>query len=191
MTAEDTERNGKRVRRRSVVRYVLAWAAGGALVALVLVTLLGGQDDESSGLPPLRQTALADAARAARCELRGQVGRAGLNPPVDGSRGVAARPGLYDSPPEIATLVAAVRRGIVVIHYRQGLDDTRVDQLRKLQPAVPAGTIVAPNGSGMRYEVAATAYRRLLGCPRFTDQAIDALRLFRGRYLGLGPDRRP
>ena len=41
----------------------------------------------------------------------------------------------------------------------------------------------------MRYEVAVAAYRRLLGCTRFTDAAIDAIRLFRGRYIGIGPDR--
>jgi hypothetical protein len=39
----------------------------------------------------------------------------------------------------------------------------------------------------MRYEIAATAYRHLLGCEQLTDAALEALRLFRGRYLGTGP----
>ena len=54
---------------------------------------------------------------------------------------------------------------------------------------MPEGTIVAPNDTGMRFELAVVAYRRLLGCPRFTAQALDAVQLFRGRYLGSGPDR--
>jgi hypothetical protein len=40
----------------------------------------------------------------------------------------------------------------------------------------------------MSFEVAATAYRRLLGCPRATDAAMEAALLFRGRFLGSGPD---
>ena len=46
---------------------------------------------------------------------------------------------------------------------------------------VPSGTIVAPNGTGMAYDVAATAWGRLLGGLRLTDDAIDGLSLFRGR----------
>ena len=78
---------------------------------------------------------------------------------------------------------------MIVISYRPRLDDERLAQLRTLQSVVPNGTIVAPDTSGMRYEVAVAAYRRLLGCMRFTDAAIDAIRLFRGRYIGIGPDR--
>ena len=34
-----------------------------------------------------------------------------------------------------------------------------------------------------------TAWRRLLGCSRFGGGTIDAIRLFRGRFIGTGPDR--
>ncbi len=87
-------------------------------------------------------------------------------------------------------LTAALRRGVIVISYRKDtVDAGRRAQLRALQTAVPDGTIVTPDVSGMRYEVAVAAYRRLLGCGRFTDATIDAIRLFRGRYLGTGPER--
>jgi hypothetical protein len=83
--------------------------------------------------------------------------------------------------------VAALRRGVIVIHFSGDLGGERVDDLRRIQEAAPNGTIVTPN-STMSFEVAATAYRRLLGCPRATDAAMEAALLFRGRFLGSGPD---
>jgi hypothetical protein len=39
----------------------------------------------------------------------------------------------------------------------------------------------------MRSAVVARAYRHLLVCPRFGAHALDALRLFRGRFVGTAP----
>lgn len=149
------------------------------------IVLLGGE--ETVELPPVRQIELVDAARAAGCRIE-QAGVRPLNPPVQGPRGTPAGPGVYDAQPDVAMLVAALRRGRVVIHYRPGLERGRVRELERLQAAVPEGTLVVPNATRMPYEVAITAWRRLLGCPTFEDEAIDALRLFRGRFLGSGPD---
>jgi hypothetical protein len=33
-----------------------------------------------------------------------------------------------------------------------------------------------------------TAYRRLLGCRELSQPSIDAIQLFRGRFVGSGPD---
>ena len=55
---------------------------------------------------------------------------------------------------------------------------------------IPAGTILAPNGTRMPYALAVTAYRRLLGCPRVTPATLDAVQLFRGRFVGGGPEAR-
>lgn len=52
---------------------------------------------------------------------------------------------------------------------------------------MPAGTVLAPGGPGMRSAVVARAYRHLLVCPRFGAHALDALRLFRGRFVGTAP----
>jgi hypothetical protein len=112
-----------------------------------------------------------------------------VNPPVDGpAGGTTARPGFYDKPLASAQLTAAVRHGIVVVHFRSGLDGEQLEALKSLQAAAPTGTIVAPNATGMRFELAVVAYRQLLGCPRFTEQALDAVQLFRGRFVGSGPD---
>lgn len=168
--------------------YVLAWLAGTAVVAVLAIVLLDDGEPEDVSLPPIRETRLLDAAREAGCELRRARPRERTDPAVDGPAAPrAAGAGFYDEAPETATLVAALRRGVVVIHFRPELDGERVDELREVQEAAPNGTIVTPN-STMAFEVAATAYRRLLGCPRATDASMEAALLFRGRFLGSGPE---
>lgn len=173
--------------RFRLIRYVVLWLAGGALVAGLGLTLIGSDDPDVVRLPPVRQTALSTAAREARCELRDATRTDRLNPPVVGrAASVPAAPGIYGEPLDPEALVAALERGDIVYHYRPQLTAARVDQLEAVQQAVPDGTILAPNGTGMPYEVAATAWGQLLGCERFTDASIDAMRLFRGRFIGLG-----
>lgn len=168
--------------------YVLAWLVGTAVVAALTIVLLDDGEPEDVSLPPIRETRLLDAARQARCELRRARPREPTDPAVDGPAAAqAAAAGFYDEAPDTATLVAALRRGVVVIHFRPELDGQRVDELRDVQEAAPNGTIVTPN-STMGFEVAATAYRRLLGCPRATDASMEAALLFRGRFLGSGPE---
>jgi hypothetical protein len=169
--------------------YVVAWLAGAAVVAGIAIVLLDDGEPEDVSLPPIRETQLADAARRAGCELRRARPREQTDPAVDGpAASQAARAAFYDETPDTPTLVAALRRGVVVIHFRPDLERERVDELREVQEAAPNGTIVTPN-STMAFEVAATAYRRLLGCPRATDGSIEAALLFRGRFLGSGPGR--
>lgn len=168
--------------------YVAAWLAGTAVVAALAIVLLDDGEGENVSLPPIRETQLADAARQAGCEFRRATRRERTDPAVDGPAAArAAAAGFYDETPDTPTLVAALRRGVIVIHFRPGLDAERVDELRKVQEAAPNGTIVTPN-STMTFEVAATAYRRLLGCPRATDASMEAALLFRGRFLGAGPE---
>ncbi len=59
-----------------------------------------------------------------------------------------------------------------------------------MRRAVPRGTVLVGNPR-MRFVVAVTAWRRLLGCRTATGPAADAIQLFRGRYLGSGPDAPP
>lgn len=184
-----SQQRGARPGRRALLLYVLAWLAAAAAAVGAVFAVFGGDDDLVS-VPPVRETELTDAATSGRCELR--VARTGerVNPPVDGPAGMrAAEPGYYDEPIAAASLTAAVRKGIIVIQFRHDLDGDARAALKVVQAAVPEGTIVAPNGTGMRFAVAVTAYRRLLGCPRFDAHTLDAIRLFRGRFLGSGPDR--
>ena len=182
-------KRGARTSSRALLTYAAAWLVAAAAVVGLVFAVFGDDDGDTVAVPPVRETELTDAAGRSRCVLT--TARAGerVNPPVDGpARGRSARAGFYEQPVATAQLTAAVRKGIIVIQFREGLDEKSVEALKILQSAVPEGTIVAPNGTGMHFELAVVAYRRLLGCPRFTDQALDAVQLFRGRFLGSGPD---
>jgi hypothetical protein len=173
-----------------VFLYAAVWVvAAAAAVGLVFAVFGGAEDSGTVSVPPVRETQLVDAVGQSRCQLRRASAGEHLNPPVDGpAGGRSARPGFYEDPVASAELTAALRQGIVVIQFRAGLDGEQVDSLKGLQAAVPEGTIVAPNATRMPFELAVTAYRRLLGCPRFTAEALDAVQLFRGRFVGSGPD---
>ena len=173
------------------MRYAVVWLVAAAVVVGVVFAIFGGDDADTVSVPPVRETELVDAAGHGRCQVRTAAAGEQLNPPVDGPAGRPAAPGFYDKPVASALLTAAVRRGTIVIQFRAGLDDESLAPLKALQAAVPEGTIVAPNATGMKFQLAVVAYRRLLVCPRFTSRALDAVQLFRGRYLGAGPDSPP
>jgi hypothetical protein len=174
--------------RIATLAYVSAWVVAAAVViGMVLAVLDGGRPDEVS-LPPVHDTELDQAAREAGCELHQARRGERLNPAVVGGFGaIPARPGVYEESPGAPALLAALRDGVIVIQFR-GLDSEDVELLRTVQAAVPDGTIVAPNDTDMPFAVAVTGYRRLLGCPQLSEQSIDAIQLFRGRFVGTGPD---
>jgi hypothetical protein len=175
---------------RAVLVYAAVWLVAAAAAVGVIFAIFGGDDADTVDVPPVRETELGDAVGRSRCILRTAPAGERLNPAVDGpAGGRPARAGFYDKPVPVGELTAAVRHGIVVIQFRPGLAGDVVDALKQVQEAMPSGTIVAPNATGMHFEIAVVAYRRLLGCPRFTAQALDAVQLFRGRFLGSGPER--
>lgn len=190
MAPDDRQTHGGTARIPAIARYAFVCVAIGAVVAGLVVAALGGSEDTRATLPPVREIQLVKAVRTSGCELRRAGAGEQLKPAVDGPAASPARPRSYDDAPPVEHLTAALRRGVIVISYREdSVDGERLAQLHALQTVVPDGTIVTPDETGMRYEVAVAAYRRLLGCERFTDRAIDAIRLFRGRYLGTGPER--
>ena len=174
----------------SIARFAVAWAVVGLVVAVALIAALRGVRDRT--LPPLRQTQLSVAAHRAGCHLMRATDRRPGNPPAAGAAlGAPARPAVYDRAPAADALLSAVRHGVIVVHYRPPLDVDLTDELRALQALVPKGTIVTPNATHMAYRVAAVGWHRLLGCSRLTAATIDAIRLFRARNLGRGPDGPP
>jgi len=183
-------RREQRTSHAALLLYAAVWLVAAAAVVGVVFAVSGGDPgDGKVSVPPLRETELGTAALESRCILRRADTGQRLNPPVDGpAGGRAARGGFYDRPVSTAELTAAVRRGMIVIQFREGLGDGELDALKELQQAVPEGTIVAPNATGMEFDIAVLAYRRLLGCPRFTDRTLDAVQLFRGRFIGSGPE---
>ena len=177
-------------RRRAALRYAAIWAGGGALAALGLILLirLVGGPTEGVNVPPVREPSLETAARSASCRLLGPRDERPPEPPSDGFWTSPARPGVYVTGPPRQSILAALRRGVVVIQYRPDVAAAEADRVRRLFDAVPEGTIVAAN-ERLAVPVAAAAWRRAIVCPRITSSATDAVRLFRGRFLGRGPDR--
>ena len=137
---------------------------------------------------------LVVAAERAGCVLRTDAGGAPASmvdvskPPTFGPARAAAAGGVYTARLPVEQIVGALRRGAVVVQYRGSLDGRARAALRLAVSDAP-GVIVAPDGSGMPYRIAATAWRRVLGCPSLDADALSALRAFRDRYHGvLGPE---
>lgn len=184
-SGDDRRAGGSRL---AVLAYAAAWLAAAAVLVGVLLVVLDSGEPEEVSLPPVHETELAEAAREAGCRL--WLARAGerLNPPVVGGIDARpARPGFYEDSPGVSALTAALRDGVVVIQFRD-LDAGSVELLEHVQEAVPDGTIVAPNDTDMPFAVAVTSYRRLLGCPTLSESSVEAIQLFRGRFVGSGPD---
>jgi hypothetical protein len=62
------------------------------------------------------------------------------------------------------------------------------DQLQALFDEDPYHMILAPNNTDMPYEVAATAWNQVIGCPEMNDSVFDAFRAFREQYRDQGPE---
>jgi hypothetical protein len=171
-----------------MLAYAAAWLVAAGVIVGVLLAVLDGSEPDEVSLPPVQETELTSAAAHAGCELERAEAGERLNPPVMGGAAAApARPGFYDESPDDESLLAAMREGVIVIHFRD-LSESDVDLLREFQEAVPDGTIVVRNATRMPFVVAVTAYRRLLGCRTLNQSSVDAIQLFRGRFLGSGPD---
>ena len=181
-SGERPERTG----RRALLRYAAGWVLAGALIVGLALATIGDGGDEDITLPPVLEVELATAARNAGCQLA-PAGRGAPGLVVSGPRSAPAAPATYREPPPVPALVGALRRGNIVVHHDPELPGDEIERLDTLRRAVPRGTIVTANPA-MPYTIAVTAWRRLLGCPRTGARTIDAVRLFRGRFIGRGPD---
>lgn len=168
---------------------------------------------EGGQVPEPSITGLEPAAQAANCELRSTTARTrdhtanidesidyDTNPPTTGRHfQVSAEDGIYEEAAPDSTLVHSHEHGRVVIWFRPSLPpDTRAG-LRALVEEDDYQILLMPR-SQMPFEVAATAWNsspgpagtgRLLGCESFSPAAYDALRAFRDKHRGRGPESSP
>ena len=160
-------------------------------------------------LPPVKTRTLPAAARAAGCTLENPPDQGveheqrefteadyNSNPPTSGTHfptwyedGVYA-PG---TTPELGRLVHALEHGRIEIQYKPGTPAATVGRLEKLVDKLDSGyhMLLFENATKMPYEIAATAWGHLLGCPKMNDQVFDALRAFRKNYVDKGPETVP
>jgi len=159
--------------------------------------------------PPVKTKTLVAAARAAGCTLENPPDQGveheqrefteadyNSNPPTSGTHfptwyedGVYA-PG---TTPELGRLVHALEHGRIEIQYKPGMPAATVGRLEKLVDQLDSGyhMLLFENATKMPYEIAATAWGHLLGCPKMNDQVFDALRAFRKNYVDKGPETVP
>lgn len=164
-------------------------------------------------VPEPRISGLEEAARAAGCELQSTTALSrehtanidepieyDTNPPTTGKHfQVAAEDGIYEEAAPDSTLVHSHEHGRVVIWFAPSLAEEARAGLRALVEEDDYQILVVPR-SDMPFDVAATAWNRspgregtgrLLGCASFSPQAYDALRAFRDKHRGQGPEAIP
>ena len=207
--------------RKRLVKIVAGVVVAAAVLVGVVVATTGGKDGGGETdraavpIPDRKMTDLADAAKAADCELS--------NPPIEGSNHVTTKVRYKTNPPtsgdhvppdqvasdgdysdgvapEPERYVHSLEHGRVIIQYRPGLPERRVSQLRTLfaessetdfgLASVDGGfTLLMENNTKMRHDVAATAWGHMLACDKFNDKVFDAVRAFRERYVLQAPEK--
>jgi hypothetical protein len=207
---ERTEASAAARRRR--MGYVVA----GALVAAVVVALAvialasgGGSGGPASAsfpsagtLPARKETDLDAAAKAAGCTLKTlkSEGRGHTlktvtyksEPPTSGPHNpIPAHDAAYSKNPGEEHLVHALEHGRVIYWFKPNAPAAVRGTLKKLYDEDKALVILTPNTRPMPYEVAATAWTQLLGCPTYNDRVPDAFRAFRDAYRLKGPEYFP
>jgi hypothetical protein len=161
---------------------------------------------EGTAPPALEQGDLTAAAEEASCELdldledegnthiakRDDAPDYGTNPPTSGDHWPEQlADGAYDEYPDPIYSVHALEHGRVAIQYSPDLSEAEQLELKGLFDEDFDGVLLFPNPD-MPWEVAATAWTQMIGCDSYEGRAtIDALRDFRDRYRGQGPENVP
>jgi uncharacterized protein DUF3105 len=196
-----------------VAGIVIAAAGGGgngsgeAHIVQATGSTNGVEPDEREGtdLPAAKVTNLEEAADRAGCTLRLGLKDEGhehlppnaptpdykTNPPTSGKHAEAPyqqADGAYSEMPDEIFLVHTLEHGRMAIQYSPDLPEQDQLELKGLYDTLYGGTVLAPN-SNMDYDVAATTWTNLLGCPKYKGAiTLDAIRAFGkktwGRYGG-------
>ena len=157
------------------------------------------------------------AAEAAGCELKSNEvedplpdgsyhlqnetdsGQHKQNPPTSGLHYLPADDGLYEEAPTDEQLVHSLEHGRVIIWAKPSLPKNDRAALAALFEQDDLQLILVPR-TEMPFAVAATAWNggppangtgRLIGCPQWNDEVIDALRAFRDEHRARGPEPVP
>lgn len=167
----------------------------------------GYQPDDRAGIepPPVQVMDLRKVAEEAGCELRLKLPDEGhqhipqssetpsykTNPPTSGPHvepPYQQADGAYLETPREIEVVHALEHGRMAIQYSSELSDHDQRELKGLYDTMYGATLLFPNDA-MPFEVAATTWTNLLGCPSYEGPAtLDAIRAFGkatwGKYGG-------
>jgi len=167
----------------------------------------GVQPDNRAGIAPAaaKDLDLQTAAKQAGCELRLELRDEGnqhipqgsekpeykTNPPTSGPHvepPYQQADGAYSEMPAEINIVHTLEHGRLEIQYSPDLPEKDQLELKGLFDTMYGATLLFPNDR-MPYEVAATTWTNLLGCPTYKGAAtLDAIRAFGketwGKYGG-------
>ena len=199
--------------RRKRMGYGVAGVLVAAVVIAVAAIALAGGGSSSTGtsdsgwpsgsIPKRKETDLVAAAKAAGCVLQhpAMEGRTHVTghvnyktaPPTSGPHNpVWAHDGAYRSnPPGVEHLVHPLEHGRVIYWFKPNAPLRVIGDLKKLYDEDHALVILTPYVRPMPYQVAATAWTELLGCPAYNDRVPDAFRAFRDQFRLKGPEYVP
>jgi hypothetical protein len=159
-------------------------------------------DEEGTPPPELQQGDLETAAKQANCDLQLDLEDEGnthvqddtvnykTNPPTSGNHNPNPQAdGAYTEMPDEVHTVHSLEHGRILIQYSPDLPEDVQLELKGVFDESPDGVLFFPNPD-MPYEVAVTAWTKLMGCNRYEGAAtLDAIRDFRDIYLGQGPEQ--
>lgn len=167
----------------------------------------GVEPDDRAGTPPppVKITDLKEAAAQAGCKLDlklkdeghshlpkdSPLPNYGTNPPTSGNHvepPYQQADGAYSEMPSELDLVHTLEHGRMEIQYAPSLTEAEQLELKGLYDTMYAAALLFPNPK-MPYDVAATTWTNLMGCPTYKGAAtLDAIRAFGkatwGKYGG-------
>ncbi len=170
---------------------------GGAHINQASGSTNGVQPDERNGTkpPPVRVANLKQAAKQAGCTLRLGLPEEGhthippgsppphykTNPPTSGNHvepPYQQSDGAYSEMPEEIDFVHSLEHGRLEIQYSPKLAEADQEALKGVYDTMYGASLLFPNDK-MHYQVAATTWRNLLGCPKYEGAiTLDAIRDF-------------
>ena len=212
--------------RRRLIGYLVGGGIVAVAVVLAVVILAGGDDSGDSAsasvlpsggsVPEIRDDVeLEAAAKAAGCELKSYPakGREHLtdleqrvnyasDPPTSGNHDQEwAEDGAYgENPPDVKEVVHSLEHGRIVIWFKPKLPADQRANLKAFYDDDVYQMLILPDASGMKYEVAASAWNRepvpngtgrLLACPKYNDEVFTALETFKDEHRSRGPEAVP
>jgi hypothetical protein len=203
--------------RRRRMGYV---AAGGlvaaVVIAVVVIALAGGgsgggssaaaSDWPSGSIAKQKITDLQAAVNAAGCtyktpaiEGRGHTTSENVRvkyksePPTSGRHwAIPSHDAAYSQTPyPYEGLVHALEHGRVIYWFKPSAPASVRGDLKKLYDEDKQLVLLTPDTRPMPYQVAASAWGRMVGCPTYNDKVPDAFRAFRDAYRLKGPEYFP
>jgi len=216
LAQEEAERKAHaRTRRLQLAGGALLAVA--AVVAVVVAVAAGGGTSSSDGpspsdsasssvkLPVRKTSDLATAAKAAGCvvksfPLEGREHTTATvtyhtNPPTSGNHNPnPSEDGFYPNgaPPKERN-VHALEHGRIEMQWKPGTPQNVIDTLQAIFNEPLKGKsgyhqLLFENNTNMPFEVAAASWQHYLGCPKFNQNVIDAIRAYREQYVDKGPE---